>query len=210
MKTIFKSLLVAALFVGVGTTAKAQLGTQGSVGANARILKQITITQNDSIRFGTVAAGTQTFLNPQSQASSTNIGFSAAVGRLVVDASQEEPIRITFDSTVVLTRTTNDTSISFVPVISVIHGEQEANTANRTNSVLLSAQAIANPITDVTGPSGNGEGPVGLITTSGVDQRTTLFIGGYLYLRGTRSVIPSNGPQGTFIGGMAFNIIYGI
>ena len=216
MKTIFKSILAAALFVGVGTTASAQtpaLGVAGEVGARVRILKQIIVAENDSILFGTVAAGNgQTFLDPRGVANS-NVGIANAVGRLVITASAEENIRIDFDSAVVMQRTVpgaTDSMITYVPVISVIHKDTAASAAARTASVLLSNATISNVSTEVTGTGGNGEGPTALFTTDPATEATTFFIGGYLYVLNTRTAIPSSHSTGTYIGEMNFNIFYAL
>lgn len=212
MKTIFKSLLVAALFVGVGTTAQAQSGTAASTSATARILKQITLA-TDTIQFGTVAAGGgQTFLSPISQAASTNVGFNSRVGKLRIDATPQEAVRVEFDSEVKMWNTATPTAdtISYVPVLSAVHEDLAINDANRALSVLVSDQALlAN--TDVTGPTGSGQGPFCLVTTtaSGTPaDRVTLFIGGFLYQNGTTTAIQSGDPTGTFRGTLNFNVLY--
>lgn len=216
MKTILKSLFVAALFVGVGYTASAQtpaLGVAGEVGSRVRILKQIVVANNDSILFGTIAAGNgQTFLDPRGLAN-TNVGIANSVGRLVIEASPEENIRIDFDSVVVMQRTVpgaTDSMISFVPVISAIHGDTTASLDARNGSTLLSNLAISNVTTEVTGANGDGEGPTALFTTRPTGEATTMFIGGYLYLLGTRNPIPSGHSTGTYVGEMNFNIYYAL
>jgi hypothetical protein len=210
MKTIIKSLLVAALFVGIGTNANAQLGAQSSTSATARILKQITLL-TDTIQFGTVAAGGgQTFLNPQSTAGSSNIGFNSRVGRLRIDATPEEPIRVEFDEEVIMTETGNPLlQISYVPVVSAIRGDLVIDETNRNASVLVSPDAIVNPVTDVTASTNaNGTGPFCLVTTNPGTDRVTMFLGGYLYVLNTTDPIPNTGPTGTFRGTLNFNVFY--
>lgn len=209
MKTIFKSLLLAAFIGGIATSANAQTGTTTSTSATARILKQITFAAVDTIQFGTVAAGGgQTFLNPQDQAASTNVGFNSRIGRLVIDATPQEPIRVNFDATVTMRTISNSDSITYEPVISVIHELKTINTTDRAASILISSNAIVAPTTDVTGPTGNGKGPFGLITTTTADDRTTLYLGGSLYQYGTTTAIGSGGPTGTFRGTLNFNVLY--
>lgn len=211
MKTIFKSILVAALFVGVGTTAKAQLGTTGSTSATARILKQITLAV-DTIQFGTVAAGGgQTFLNPRfdQPAVSTNVGFNSRVGKLRIDATAQEPVRVEFDASVTMRTVSLSDSITFVPVISAIREDVAITNANRSASVLVSPDAIVDPVNDVTASTNaNGTGPFCLVTTDPADDRVTLFLGGYLYVVNTTNPIPSSGPTGTFRGTLNFNVFY--
>lgn len=209
MKTIFKTLLVAALFVGVGTNAHAQLGAQTSTSATARILKQITLAQ-DTIQFGTVAAGGgQTFLNPISTAASTNIGFNSRVGRLRIDATAEDPIRVEFDATVTMRTSTLSDSITFQPIISAIRQDLTITDANRALSVLVSADPIVTPATQVTSTTNRtGTGPFCLVTTDAVGDMVTLFLGGNLFVVNTTTPIPSAGPTGTFRGTLNFNIFY--
>lgn len=209
MKTIFKSLAIAALFVGIGSTAHAQLGAQTSTSVTARILKQITFAHTDTIQFGTVAAGGgQTELNPINQSLSSNVGFNSRIGRLVIDATAEEPLRVEFDTEVTMRTVSNSDSITFRPIISAVRGDRTINPADRLLSVLVSDQAIVNPITDVTGPSGTGQGPVCLITTNAGSDRATLYLGGRLHPHGTTNPIPISGPTGTFRGILNFNVLY--
>lgn len=208
MNKILKSLSVMALFLAVGISANAQQGAQTSTSVTARILKQITFAAVDTIQFGTVAAGGgQTFLDPQSQANSDNVGFNSRIGRLVIDATANETVRVEFDENVTM-RIAGGDSITYKPIISAIRQLRTINDADRANSTLLSNQPITNPLVDVTGPSGTGEGPFGLITTDAVGDDATLYLGGYLYLYGTTTAIPSTGPTGTFRGTLNFNVLY--
>lgn len=198
-----------ALFLAVGISANAQQGAQTSTSVTARILKQITFAAVDTIQFGTVAAGGgQTFLDPQSQANSDNVGFNSRIGRLVIDATAEEPVRVEFDLNVTMRTNSNSDSITYRPVISVIRELKTINDADRTASLLISDQAIPDPETDVTAPGGSGQGPFGLLTTDAADDRATLYLGGYLYLYGTTTEIPQAGPTGTFRGTLNFNVLY--
>ncbi len=173
-------------------------------------MKQITLA-TDTIKFGTIAAGGgQTFLDPISQAASTNVGFTAVVGKLRIDATPEEPIRVEFDEEVTM-RITGGDSITYVPIISAVHQDLAINDANRALSVLVSDQPIADLVADVTGPSGTGRGPFCLITTTSggtPSERASLFIGGYLYDYGTTNAIDQNQQTGTYRGTLNFNVLY--
>lgn len=209
MNKILKSFFVLAMFLGVGISANAQQGAQTNTSVTARILKQITFTAVDTIQFGTVAAGGgQTFLDPRSQSNSTNIGFNSRIGRLIINATAEEPVRVEFDETVTMRTSNASDSITYKPIISVIRENKGITDADRTASVLLSDDAIAAPANDVTGPNGTGEGPFGLITTDAADDESTLYLGGYLYLYNTTNPIPQAGPTGTFRGTLNFNVLY--
>lgn len=218
MKTILKSLFVAALFVGIGATANAQTGVTTSTSATARILKQITLAV-DTIQFGTVSAGAgQTFLSPIATSASTNVGFNSRVGKLRIDATPQEPIRVEFDSEVKMWNTVTPTAdtISYVPVISAVHQDRPIDDASRALSVLVSDQPIVDPLVDVTGPTGSGQGPFCLVTTTsataqsigGAPDRVTLYLGGYLYQNGTTNAIDASDPTGTFRGTLNFNVLY--
>ncbi len=210
MKTIIKTIAIAAFIGGFASSANAQQGTPASTSATARILKQITFAAIDTIQFGTVAAGGgQTFLNPQDQSASTNVGFNSRIGRLVIDATAQEAVRVEFDQTVTMRKTSGPAdSITYEPTISVIRELKTINNTDRLNSVLISSNAITNPLTDVTGAGGTGKGPFGLITTAPADDRTTLYLGGSLYLYNTTTAIPAAGPTGTFRGTLNFNVLY--
>lgn len=216
MKTIFKSLLLAAFIGGIATSANAQTGAQTTMTANARILKQITFANNDPVQFGIVAAGGgQTFLNPQSQSGSVNVGFSSAPGRLVIDATSLQPIRVEFDTLVrMLNGNPTPDTIGYVPIISGVFGSKTINASDRSASSLLNSAAMLEGATDVTTAGGTGAGPFGIITTFGTAgpdfERTTLYVGGYLYQWQTTSAIPSGGPTGTFTGTLNFNVLYAL
>lgn len=210
MKTIFKSLMAIALFVGIGSTAHAQggLGATETVPVRARILKQITFAAEDTIRFGTVAAGSQTYLDPQVQSASTNIGFNARVGRVVIDATADEVLRVVFDETVAMsTGGGSPVFIDYQPKISAVRTLLPINDANRALSVLVSNQPIGDPEVDVTGPNGTGFGPECFVTTDDTDDRVTLFIGGSLFETGTTNPATT---QGTFEGVLNFSVQYAI
>jgi hypothetical protein len=215
MKTIFKSLFIAAFFVGAGTVVQGQgLGAQEDVQVTARILKQITLAKTD-ISFGTVqAGGGQTFLDPKRQDStSLNIGLTATVGTLVIDATAEEPISVEFNTTLPMIGTggsaTSTDTITFKPIISAIRGLKTINATDRAASVLVSNTTIIAPITTVTEP-GTGEGPRCLITTDSADSKATLYIGGYLYMKGTTTPITTAQPTGNYTGTLNFNLNYAL
>lgn len=202
--------MVIALFVGLDNTAQAQgnLGATTTVPVRARILKQITFTAQDTVRFGTVAAGSQTYLDPQVQSASTNVGFNARVGRLIIDATADEVMRVVFDAIVVMSTTgTPPVFIDYQPKISAIKTLLPITDGNRALSTLVSNQAIVNPVTDVTGPAGTGLGPECFVTTSDTDSRTTLYLGGSLFETGTTSPTVT---QGTFTGVLNFSVQYAI
>lgn len=215
MKTIFKSLFVAIVLVAAAGAAKAQgpspLGAQATVNTSARILKQITLTPAN-LNFGRIAAGGgATFLDPTGQAS-VNVGFTSTPGRLLINATAEEDIRVEFPSWVVMTLNgaPGADSISYLPQISVIHGDQAINATNRQNSVLLNNTAVASPY-PATNTGGNGRGPFGIVTTqAGGNDNVTLFIGGNLWEADgqANAQIPTSKPTGNYTGSMVFNVLY--
>jgi hypothetical protein len=221
MKTILKSLFVAAVFVSIGTTAHAQLGAQTSVAVGARILKKITFNVADTLNFGTVAAGEGiTFLNPQVQAASQNVGFNSRVGRLIINATGNEVLRVNYDSIVVMTRIAGgggagSDSILYRPFISAIHGQKENTIVDRANSLLVSDQTMTRTGTPVarfpvTAAGGFGIGGVALISTdeslpAPEDDDVTLFLGGQLLTVGKTEITTTTG---RFRGTINFNVVY--
>lgn len=209
MKTIIKSLALVALFSTIGFTASAQLGATSSTSATARILKQITLT-TDTIQFGTIAAGGgATYLDPITPSASTNVGFTSRAGRLVIDATPEEPIRVEFDSTVTMRKSApNEDSITYRPILSVVHGDLAITPANQATSTLLNSAALSAP-TVATTTGGDGTGPVGIVSTQSGTDRVTLYLGGNIYDYNTTNPIPSTGRQtGTYRGTLSFNVVY--
>jgi hypothetical protein len=103
----------------------------------------------------------------------------------------------------------NSDSITYVPIVSAVRGDRAINDANRDTSVLVSPDAIVNPVTDVTAATNaNGTGPFCLVTCAPGSDRVSLFLGGYLYVYNTTTAIPSTGPTGSFRGTLNFNVFY--
>ena len=206
-----KTLFAAVLFTAFGTTAFAQLGAVSSVQASAKILKQITLTP-ENVNFGTIASGGQpTDLTPTG-VSEVNVGFTASQGRLVIDATSDEPIRVTFDSIVKLVHTTPAfDSIMYVPYLSATFGTRTVGHADQATSVLVNNVVKTGGMV-ATEPGGLGRGPFAIIYTdtalANIDQ-TTLFIGGTLFAKdGTSTIGSGNTSTGTYVGTLNFNVIY--
>ncbi len=210
MKTMFKSLFVAVLFTVIGTSAFAQLGAQSTVTATARILKQITLT-NDSIQFGTIAAGGGATLLSPTGVGSTNVGFTNRAGRLVIDATPDEPVRVEFPDTIALYRLSDSTTIKFRLLITCGRGEVAYGAGTQDTTVFINDQPITSPGLAVTEPGGNGRSNAGfgLITTASGSEKATLFIGGNLYESGPGTTnISASQPTGTYRGAFTFNVLY--
>ncbi|MBA4304948.1 MAG: hypothetical protein C0424_12035 [Sphingobacteriaceae bacterium] len=215
MKTIFKSLLFVALFGGIATSANAQsLGATANTGATARILKQITLL-TDTVQFGAVAAGIDTpFLSPTDPSQNTNVGFNARVGRLVVDASPNEPVRVEFDSVLtmyfngVTTVAGADSLIHFVPQISVKDSTLAWSVGHVTGATLLSKDIPATN-TNVAATNNTGFGPFGIVQTQTL-EKATLWIGGKLYASPALNdlITSANTRTGRYVGSLSFNVIY--
>lgn len=210
MKTMFKSLFVAVLFTVIGTSAFAQLGAQSTVTATARILKQITLV-NDSIQFGTIAAGGGATLLSPTGVGSTNVGFTNRAGRLVIDATPDEPIRVNFPDTIALYRSDSST-VKFRLLITCGRGAVGYGAGAQDTTWLINDQPIIAPAATVTEPGGNGRSNAGfgLITTGdGPIEKATLFIGGNLYESGPgTNMVPASQPTGTYRGSFTFNVLY--
>jgi len=224
MKTIFKTIAVAAVFVGIGSTASAQLGAQETMTVNAKILKKITLTNVEDVAFGTVQSNSFTYLDPTDQAGSLNIGSVSNPGVLVIDASQNENIRVEFDESITLTDVGASLNITYVPIISAIYGDKDNNNTDRGNSVLLSKDTrtvfAANVPTATTNRDGRGGYAIISTNEDATDpleyQKTTLYVGGYLVAAGSYTdgqvPLPTSADQviiqGTFAGTLSFNVIY--
>lgn len=208
MKTMFKSLFVAVLFTGLGSTAFAQLGATETVTATARILKQITL-DSDSIQFGTIAAGGGATLLSPTSVGSTNVGFNSRAGRLIINATPEEPIRVEFPDTIALTGPASNT-IKYQLLITCGHDEVAYGAGAQDTTIFLHDQPISSPF-PVTAAGGNGRSNAGfgLITTNAGTEEATLFIGGNLYQSGAGTTNISSGQAtGTYRGEFTFNVLY--
>lgn len=212
MKTFIKSIAIAAFFISIGTSAYAQptsLGATSNVIVNARILKQITLFP-DPVRFGIVAAGGGlTYLNPTGGAS-VNVGFTAEPGRLLINATAEEDVRVEFPSWVVMNGPGAADSVTYIPYITAAFGDVAVGDAAQTTSLPLNTTQAMTPSPVVTAGGGTGFGPFGIITTEDGTDETTLFIGGRLYLSdGTATLqVPSTQNTGTYTATMQFNVLY--
>ena len=219
MKTIFKSLLLTALVMGMATAAMAQgnVGITQNITVNARVLKPITLTGILNVAFGGVFANSNPFLDPKGQATA-GVGFTAAVGRVVVDATAGEPIRVEFD-TIHLEDGPgpNANKIAYFPIISA-YATGDLSATNRDTSILL---GTATPTLGAVTVAGTGQGPFGIIATSAAGSpvdRATLLIGGSLgaitstYGSSPTPQVPisSNQPTGTYTGTLRLNLLYAL
>jgi hypothetical protein len=210
MKTIFKSMLLTALVMGMATAAMAQTGATQLITATAKVLKPITLSVVDAaVGFGGVFASTVPFLDPKGTASA-NVGFTSNIGSVVVDATAGEPIRVEFPDTVHLLQGTSS-RIAYQPIISAYDGAATITATNRETSLLL---GTANP-TGVVTVAGAGTGPFGVfITTTG--DKATLLIGGKIgNTAGTSTatvldVLPTNQATGDYTGTFTMNLLYAL
>jgi hypothetical protein len=219
MKKIY-SLVIGLLFVTMITPifSNAQTGASETIQANARVLKQITLTSTD-IQFGAVPAGNIAILSPTSIGSS-NVGFNSFCGTLVIDASHDEPIRVEFPSWVRMsgTNTTNPVSdsITYIPSVTVATGNASLNSTEQQNSILLAKTSPSPSPVAGTDAGGNGTGGFGIVYTNatiGVGyEKVTLFFGGSLYESNGNgnAPIPSSQPTGTYTATLLINVLYGI
>lgn len=222
MKTIFKSMLLTALVMGMATAAMAQnTGVPTSVTASARVLKQISITgANTNVNFGGVFAGVIPYLDPKG-AATASVGFTATVGSIVVNATAGEPIRVEFPDKIDLELTgTPATKIAYIPEISVLLAASgttlDVNT--RASSVLLGTNNTI-PTGETTATGGLGQGPFGVIATQ-LNEEALLVIGGRLGDvtstaggaggTGNMVAIPSGQATGNYTGTLNFNILYAL
>jgi hypothetical protein len=154
------------------------------------------------------AGGGATLLSPTS-VGSTNVGFNSRAGRLIIDATPEEPIRVEFPDTIALTGPSSNT-VKYQLLISCGHGEVAYGAGAQDTTILLNNQAIAAPW-PVTAAGGNGRSNsgFGLITTRTGSEKATLFIGGNLYQSGSgTNIVPANQQTGTYRGQFTFNVLY--
>lgn len=217
MKTIFKSMLLTVLVMGLATAAMAQgTGATTTINVTARVLKPITLGVPVNINFGGVFAGTAPFLDPKG-AATANVGFAAAIGSVVVDATAEEPIRVEFD-TVQLVNVAGTQRIAFIPIISAFSTDEVITATNRASSLLL---GITNPTGGVVTDAGTGTGPFGIIATSAtvnpvnsLADRATLLIGGRLgdvtSTPGSHVNIGTGQQTGTYTATLRLNLLYAL
>lgn len=223
-----KKLIAAAftmIIVGAFTTnLKAQtLGAQSDVDVTARILKQIVLTATD-VSFGAVPAGNIATLSPSGSVR-TNVSASATVGRLLISATANEPIRVEFPGWVTMSGVaplTAADSITFIPSISVASGSNAIGSAEQGTSILLAHTvpgSVPSAGTDA-GGTGIGQAFGGAVRQFGIVYTSptvgpnldfvSLFIGGSLYGAGTSGagIIPTSQPTGTYTGTLDFNVVY--
>jgi hypothetical protein len=236
MKTILKSLFVAAVFMGIGAMATAQvsfLGTQETVNVNARILKKIVVDNQQPVAFGaSQLGGGLADLNPIVQIQSVNVGFAAKPGRLVVDASPNEPIRIEFPLIVNLNQTVGGSgTIYYVPEIAGVFEAVTSDYGGATAVLLGNNNPPANQVASAnSGPApgldNTGRGPFLLFQTPTGSEKSTLFIGGKITSEnntalwsgpfnsdnsaGTPPEVAAGTPTGTFVGTVVINFLYAL
>jgi hypothetical protein len=239
MKTILKSLFVAAVFMGMGSTLHAQtsLGTTEPVTVNARVLKKITISNRTAVTFGaSEAGGALATLNPIDQSQNVNVGFVAKPGKITLDASPNEPIRVEFPVTVPLDLLDIDgnvivgsgsNQIFYVPEIAAqlgdVAGDYGAGAVLLGNNIPTSGVVTSTNSGSQNTLPNTGRGPFLLFQTITPSEKTTFFIGGRLTPEGdetefanwdagnsagTPPPIDISNPTGTFRGTLTFNFLY--
>lgn len=207
MKTIFKSIFAAAVMTAFSSAAFAQLGANTNITATARILKQITLASSN-VNFGTIPAGTAPDLSPTG-VGSTNTGFTAVAGRLLIDATPDEQIRVEFPDSIKLGLNTD--SVTYIPEVTAVYGDVALGDAGQATSIPVN-NIPASPIA-ATAAGGNGRGPFAIVYTDPTigsnKDKVSLFIGGQLYEEdNSPAVIPTTQATGTYTGTMLFNVLY--
>ncbi|MDO9552166.1 DUF4402 domain-containing protein [Rhodonellum sp.] len=131
MKTILKSLMMAAFFAGLGSTAYAQ--KTATAPASATILADLTIeldvTQN-AIAFGTLSATTpgDIVLDANGE-SNANTGTQTNVARFDLGGANTE-VTVTYDATVTLTETADGVAtMTMTPQVVGAETDAEQETA---------------------------------------------------------------------------------
>jgi hypothetical protein len=202
--------LFAIAMISCLSRIQAQGDATQSFPAMAKVLRPIVLTVGgspyNSVWFGNITVGKVAFLDPRGVANEY-VSHTANVAKITVTATNNEPIRLEYPDSIALINGTH--RILFQPRISAIYGDQAVTSANQNNS--LAVASTLSGTNSVTGPNGNGLGPA-MITTgyTGPDlDRTTLFIGGYLY--GSQSLgspIPIGQEKGFYTNTFVINILY--
>jgi hypothetical protein len=235
MKKVLLSLTAAAAIVFAAGTVNAQVngpitGKTQVVQANANLQAEILVTipspgaDGGAVRFGTVPRNSAINMDPRAVAS-TNLGFSSAPAMVSITSQPDEPLRIEYPSTVLLSNNNGSTIeyITYRPQISAVNNHVALTATNRGLSKYL---GITNPGSNqVTADGGTGEGTTateavnGYVVMSPVDNtasqsgKITLFVGGKLYNHdGTnRSITTNIDPNkrvGFYDGEFTLNILY--
>jgi len=207
MKFIY---LLAIVMIINQSHSQAQGDATQSFPTMAKVLRPIVLTVGgspyNSVWFGNITVGKIAYLDPRGIASEC-VSHTANVAKITVTATNNEPIRLEYPDSITLINGTY--RILYQPRISAIYGDQAVTITNQNNSIAV-ASTLSGTNT-VTGPNGNGQGPA-LITTgfTGPElDRTTLFIGGYLY--GAQSLgapIPIGQEKGFYTNTFVINILY--
>jgi hypothetical protein len=189
MKTNFKLLgTITTLLFSVSFSNAQTTTTEDDVtlSIGAKILKPIVLTKVEDIQFGPVAAGTLPYLSAipgTSNQGISTISTSVTIGEVLVDATYEESISVSFPLTVTLTNGTDD--VFYVPQATVVSEE--------ANGVLAGAVYMGSSSTITSGVSNPQPSDLGLGTVSGtsgfirtirsgspVVEVATMFFGGWL------------------------------
>lgn len=212
MKTTFKALaLSAVMMLGFGLQSKAQLGQTIDVDVKAIVLKQITLTKTD-VNFGAVIDGNIPILDPKDHTENRFVSARAEVGKVLVDASENQIILVEWPDTIHLASGAN--RITYRPRLSVGWGNIANDNAGRLTTAYIQDDFTMNPATQATGSGTiDGFGGTGYISTDPVsgdaanDEKASIFIGGNLYDDGSVTA-PLAGPTGTYTGTITVNINY--
>jgi hypothetical protein len=145
MKTILKSLAMAALFVGLGSTAYAQKATTAP--ASAEILADLTITLDgtqSAIDFGTISASTPAAIVLDANGTSNaNTGTVTNVARFDLAGADAE-VTVSYDATVTLTEPVSSETMVMTPEVvgAATSGAQASATAVASASTVTLASNV--------------------------------------------------------------------
>jgi hypothetical protein len=150
MKTKFKVLIAAALFVGLGSSAFAQTVTANTtMTASATILSNLAIVKNVDLTFGQVSNSKTPTMNANS-ATKTDVGEAATLGKFTVTGLAGASVQVDFTGPT-LDLTNGGSSIVFTPSVyrteksTLAYGETGITTGSsyNINSSVVEAQSVA-------------------------------------------------------------------
>ena len=183
MKNIFKSLMIVVLFVGLGSSAFAQVSANITTAANVRTA--ISIVGTTDLNFGGVVNSTTPTLNA-STGETTNCGVDATLGKFTVTAQAGVDVTVDFEANdLKATVESFDYTLPFTPSVS-----RTAVTAATFGETIIESGS------NYTVNSSSADGKI-----SGTDY---FFVGGVLTV-GNATAAPAATYGGTFTMTVTYN-----
>ena len=117
MKNIFKSLMIVVLFVGLGSSAFAQLITSANqaIDASATVMSDLTVEKVRDLSFGNVSANNSYSIS--SLDGTADVPYAYTIGKLEVNGAGGASVLVSWTADAFLTNSITSATMTFAPEV---------------------------------------------------------------------------------------------